>query len=75
MENKILLEKKDELEMMERKLRKREKTILSLESELELVRRERKIEVVEKIIEKPIVIDKPVVVEKEVTLSLFEIIK
>jgi len=43
---------------------------MSLQTELDLVRREKKIEIVEKIVEKPIVIEKPVIVEKEVRIRL-----
>lgn len=35
---------------------------------MELVRREKKIEIVEKVIERPIVVEKPVIVEKEVVV-------
>lgn len=52
--------------MYGKKLRKKEKAILCLESELELVRREKRIEIVEKVVEKPIVIEKTVIIEKEV---------
>ena len=37
------------------------------------MRREKKIEIVEKIVEKPIVIEKPVVVEKEVRVIVIRI--
>ncbi|EAS01384.1 hypothetical protein TTHERM_00149950 (macronuclear) [Tetrahymena thermophila SB210] len=69
MQHKILKDKLEEMETYERKLRKKEKTILSLESELEMAKREKKIEIVEKVVEKPVVIEKPVVVEKEVVIK------
>ncbi|EGR33292.1 hypothetical protein IMG5_057150, partial [Ichthyophthirius multifiliis] len=66
--NRVLMEKKQDMENNQKKLKKKQKRIEELEVELDFVQREKKIEIVEKIVEKPVVIEKPVIVEKEVII-------
>ncbi len=59
----------EDLENNEKKLKKKQKKIEELKIELDYVIREKKIEIVEKIVEKPVVIEKPVIIEKEVIIK------
>ncbi|KAL4495182.1 hypothetical protein ABPG72_007289 [Tetrahymena utriculariae] len=68
-DNKIIENKVENNDKLRRKIEKKEKKIFELEAEIESQKKQKRVEIVEKVIERPLVIEKPVIVEKPVLIK------